>query len=288
LIFVYQEMSYFLFLDGQFLLEEKASIPITDRGLHFGDGVFVSLLLRDSLLELWESHLSHFYNDCRDMHLTPAPIINKETIKTLVELNKAQIGKWRVKIMASGRKNTEFRLADSPCAHLIITCKPVANSEDKEWKMGVYPEPLCIPFRSFKTLAHLTGLLVMQHAHEQNFDDCVCLSNNEIILETSFANLFWIQGKKVQYPSNDLHYYFGAALKSFLRACEEVLGLELQPGHYQIKDIPSDASVFRCNSFEFGPVISIAQSNFARNLTLEQQLVSAYKQVLLKNSTNVF
>ena len=46
------------------------SLPITDRALHYGDGLFETILVRDGAPRLWEQHLARLQRSCQRLALS--------------------------------------------------------------------------------------------------------------------------------------------------------------------------------------------------------------------------
>src|SRR5215813_14021559 len=49
-----------VFLNGRVLPEEQALVPLTDRGLLYGDGLFETMRVRGGRPVWWERHLARF------------------------------------------------------------------------------------------------------------------------------------------------------------------------------------------------------------------------------------
>jgi 4-amino-4-deoxychorismate lyase len=72
-----------VFLNGQFLLENQAYIPITDRGFLYGDGLFTTLRVQEGQIEFWDLHVERLRNQSQQMKIE-CPLLDVEWIKELI------------------------------------------------------------------------------------------------------------------------------------------------------------------------------------------------------------
>lgn len=51
--------------------EPGAHVPADDRGLHYGDGLFETLTVRDGVCEFWDRHMQRLRQGCERLHIPP-------------------------------------------------------------------------------------------------------------------------------------------------------------------------------------------------------------------------
>ena len=259
-----------VYLNGEFLPEGKAVIPVTDRGFLFGDGVFTTIRIQEGHPEFLEQHLQKLVQDCELLGIVP-PRISEENIHDLIRKNGADSGVWRLKIILSGGNSPELNLSKRSLGQLLMTLKPYGVSSSP-CRLTVYPYPYNTPFGGIKSLAYLDRLRIADYAKKHGFDDALVLNYEGIMLETSIANLFWKVGQEVFYPDTSLSLYNGVTLQVLLGAMEK-MDLKSWPVKAKLEEIPRDAQVFMCNSMKgFVPVISIGTKEFKRDLEFESNL----------------
>src|SRR5208282_2512566 len=59
-----------VFLNGEFVPEEKAVISVFDRGFLFGDGLFEAMLVRGGQIFRWEQHFARLRRGIEFLKLT--------------------------------------------------------------------------------------------------------------------------------------------------------------------------------------------------------------------------
>ena len=69
------------YYNGKFDLIEKMTVPMNDRAMYFGDGVYDATYSVNRTIFALEDHLDRFYNSCRLLEI-PAPMPCEELKKT--------------------------------------------------------------------------------------------------------------------------------------------------------------------------------------------------------------
>lgn len=257
-----------VFFNGQFLPEDKAFIPVTDRGFLFGDGVFTTIRLSDGYLECWLDHLKRLEDSCQKINLL-CPSIQLDWIKELVHLNQAFQGIWRLKIILTGGSSAQLSLPKNREGQLLITLKQVISHSFHPCRLCVYPRVIETSLSSIKSLAYLERLMIANYAAEQDCEEALVLSSNRQPLETSFSNLIWFYQDCLWFPHPNLSYFSGI----FLNAVIKKLPYKHCFFESSLEDIPARAHLYLCNTLHhLRPVIEIQGKQWERNEELESKL----------------
>ncbi|NGX54275.1 MAG: Aminodeoxychorismate lyase [Chlamydiae bacterium] len=245
-------------LDGKYLPEDQATIPINDRGFLFGDGLFTTILVRDGRPFFLKAHIKQLLRQCAELKITP-PQIHEEAISTLIEKNQATSGSWRLKIVITAGNGPERALPSREFGHLLLTLTPYTPPPEKPLELAVYPHPIDHSHARIKSLAFLNRFTVMEYAHEQGADDAITQSADGVLLESAFGNLFWIYEGTIYTPDPALPLYFGVTLSEFLKQTE----LPVRYGRWKVDEIPEEGSLFRTNSLTLiRPIARIGDYHF--------------------------
>jgi len=240
---------------------------------------------------LWNDHLVKFKRDCEFMNIIP-PDIQFADVEQVVLHNNAKLGHWRLKIVASGRKDSSRGLARSECEFFIISMTPFTEDEIYQEEnyhgvvLNIYPIPCYIPFAQQKTLAHLPRFMIAQYAKDSKVHDSIVRTENGILLETSFSNIFWVNDRVVYFPDISLPYYHGAALSCLLQYFQ-IHEFLLKSGFYLLDEIQETACVYRISSFLLDPIVAIEGRKFARNIDFENEFIDAFRIFKLTHSTSI-
>lgn len=266
------------YVEGRFIPYEEASIPISDRGFLFGDGAFSTIQVRDGFPLFLQTHLDQLRAQCAAFNLIMPPI-SQSLIEELIDRNQAGEGVWRLKIVVTGGDTPEIALPTRK-GRLVILIKPFQPSVHPPLKLGIFPIPFYLCHASYKSLAHLNRFYVMQEAKVQEVDDCVTLTEQGIILEAAFGNLFWVKAKTLYTPDPKLPLYFGVTIKNILKIAL-TLGYQVEFIKAPLDAIPEGASCFRVNTMQgIRAVAQIGTSLFSVNTVVERVFLNGYEDLI--------
>ncbi len=180
----------------------EAKIPVTDRGLLFGDGAYATIKVRHGTPCFLQTHLERLEQQCSSFGLI-MPAVCTSTVDELIRLNHAEEGIWRLKVIITGGDEPSLYLPERG-GRILMTLKAYEPPAFKPLKIGIFPHPFHLCHASYKSLAHLNRLYVMEEARQQGVDDCLTLTEKGIVLEMAFGNVCWIVEKTLFTPSRDL------------------------------------------------------------------------------------
>lgn len=269
-------LNYALF-NNQVLEKDKIKITPFDRGLIFGDGVFTTLLVEDGRPIFFYAHQRRLHKQAKDLGIK-APLISIDTIKTLIEQNKAERGHFKLKICITGG-SIEIKGFKKRRPGCLIGYMEEFQPHTHPLKLTLYPKPIESPSAKFKTLAYLDRFLIMDWTKSQGFDECLIVDAKLNILEALFANIFWIYDEVFFYPDPQLDLVQGITIKILQKKLQSI-GLRLMPVQSIWNKIPEKANVFLANSLVgFSPVVYLQKQKFSRNLILERQITASYQRI---------
>lgn len=249
--------SSIVYLNGKFLLEDEAFIPVTDRGFLFGEGIFTTIRVCEELPEYLEAHLEKLAKDC-ELAKIPYRKVQKDTITALIEKNHALSGVWRLKIILTA-------------GQFLMTLQPYVG-HPAEYRLTVYPYPSSRPLDRLKSLAYMDRLWMADYALKRGFDDVLVLNSEGEVLETSVANIFWREKQTLYFPDSSLSLYQGITLQRVLQAGKQ-MGMQVIPVKEKLRDISEEAQFYLCNSLRgVVPVVSIDERICLRDLEFEYRL----------------
>lgn len=228
-----------VFIDGKFVEEEKASVPISDRGFLFGDGVFTTIKIKEGSPEFFDEHLKQFLGQCEALKIHP-PSIERADVEILIQKNKANKGVWRLKIIVTGGSSNSRGL-ERRSGRLIILLEPYQETTHV-LKLSVFSGTIITPHSQLKTLSYLSRLYVAEEAKAKGVDDCIVTTQEGYLLETSMTNIFWVYQDELFTPAPTLPLLFGITLQHVIKQYPKVNFVKAA-----LKEIPADAKFF-CSS----------------------------------------
>jgi branched-subunit amino acid aminotransferase/4-amino-4-deoxychorismate lyase len=269
-----------VYLDGQFLPESEAKIPVMNRGFLFGDGAYSTIQVKEGKACFLERHLMRLKAHSQSLGIEP-PFVPVEAVERLIQENSATQGIWRLRIIVTGDENPLMRLPKRPYGHLILMLKPFIPPPYVPLRMGIFPIAIMHCHASFKSLAHLNRYYVMEYAHQQDLDDCLTKTEDGYLLEAAFGNIVLIQKEQVFTPDPKiLPLHYGVTVTVILELLQKA-GFEVNPTKIRIEDISDMSWIFRTNTMSgLRPIASIGGRDFTRNPELEGWILREYEKAM--------
>lgn len=235
-----------VFLNGEILPEIQASVPVTDRGFLFGDGVFTTCKVENGTIVQWNVHCERLRSQCATLNIHP-PELDMDFALQLIEKNQATEGTWRLKIVITGGNSSQLSLPRRTFGTVLMTLHPFEVPEGPV-RVCRYPAPVELPLAKMKTLSYLHRLMVKQYAIDRGVDDAIVCSAEGWVMESAFSNIYWREGEETVIPDLSLSLLPGTYLSSIQGCKEEKLTYE------QLRE---KEQVYLCNALCVRPCICV-------------------------------
>lgn len=241
-------MSSFVYYNGKICPDSEIKLSFGDRGFLFGDGVFTTLKVNNGVPENLDRHLDRLRKDCLYLKIVP-PYLPSSIIEDLIIANQAKEDFWRLKIIFTGGDSKNLNLQERQAGAILVTMTPYKEEILDSYTLCIYPEPVVRPTAKIKSLAYLDRFYIKDFALNKGFSDAVTTDDKGHILEAAFSNIFWVTGKKLYTPHQNLPLLWGISLAVIIEKAKE-RGLEVIETNSSMQDIPSEAHVFVCNALQ--------------------------------------
>ena len=263
-------MTVIVILNGDFIDGRDAKISVFDPGFLLGIGVFTTIKIDNGKIEFYERHIKRLKSHLRKLGLR-YPKIKKEQLLKLIQINKAFIGPWRLKIIVTGE-------------NYVITLEPYREIKTKRYHLTMFQEPVENPLAKVKTLSYAFRYYIADFAKKGGFFDAITTNANGYLLEACFSNIFWRDKNFLYTPSPKLQLMYGVSL-AVIEESGKKLGMEIKKGRYTLDMIPDSAQVFLSSSLKhFKAVDAIDKRKFKRDKPFEDKLTKAYN--IIKNQAS--
>ncbi|MBM3580213.1 MAG: hypothetical protein FJX34_05525, partial [Alphaproteobacteria bacterium] len=182
-------MSKFLYKNHELIEEKKATISIHERGFLFGDGLFETCKIFNGNILDFDRHKARIIMALDYLGFSTKVSDLQKKSQQLIRKNQVKNGVLRISISRGIGSKGYLPTHDSE-ALIIIETLP-ERELPKKIRLGISKIPTPgIPFKSISALPYT--LAKIEANKEKNFD-CVMLSPQGFIAETSCANIFWIK-----------------------------------------------------------------------------------------------
>lgn len=220
-----------VFLNGQFVPETQAVVPVNDRGFMYGDGLFETMRVFNGRPFRKAQHLERMVRGA-DYLKIKLPYTAKELQQfaaQLVEQNQMPDGVLRVTLTRGpGARGYSPKGAENPTVVMTMhEIAPLDPANPPRWTMvtSSFHIPASDPLASFKTTNKLLQIAARAQAEARDADEALLINTNNEVAETAGANLFWIYHDKICTTPTGRGALPGITRAVILEICQ-VLGLE--------------------------------------------------------------
>ena len=274
-----------VFLNGKFLSETDAFVPVNDRGFLLGDGLFETVRVAGGKPFRLAQHLERMTRGA-DLLKIKMPFTPKELqgfSAELIEKNQLPDSILRVTLTRGpGTRGYSTKGADKPTLLLMLHPVPLVNPDEPlQWSMVT--SPLRIPasdaLSSFKTTSKAFHVYARAEAEARGADEALLLNTNGEVAEAAGGNLFWVYHEKICTVPTGRGVLPGITRAVVLEICQ-ALGLETNKRVIKPEMLRQAEGIFVTTTpLGIVPVASLDGFPVAPS-PLVDQIASAYHEVL--------
>jgi len=191
-----------VFLNGRFLPETQAVVPITDRGFLYGDGLFETLRVSQGRPLWWDRHLDRLQRGADFLKLPlpwPAPELRGFAGK-LIQRNAMPESVLRLTLTrGTGLRGYSTKGANHPTISMTLHPLPPRLTSVR-LATATLRLPANDALASYKTLNKLLSILARAEAEERGADEALLLNTDGAVTEAAASNLFWLENGAVGTP----------------------------------------------------------------------------------------
>jgi branched-chain amino acid aminotransferase/4-amino-4-deoxychorismate lyase len=204
------------------------SVPIDDRGLLLGDGLFETILADAGRFEAFEAHVDRLVRGCAVLGLPPPPpgrlLTAAEAALCGAGLEQARAAVRLTWTAGSGGRGLER--PPQPRPRLLAQAAP-ASAPAGPARLATVPirRNQHSPLSRLKTLSYLDNVMARRAASTAGADEALMLNTAGELAGGAAANLFWTSGGRLFTPALDCGVLDGTKRAQVLATAAE-LGVE--------------------------------------------------------------
>ena len=189
-------MGVLVFLNGQFVPEAQAVVPVNDRGFLLGDGLFETMRVAGGRPFRFAQHLDRMARGADFMKIK-LPFIPRELERfagQLIERNQMSEAVLRLTLTRGpgGRGYTPGSEGNPTIVMTLHPVPPAANPAGWSLVTSSLRVPAGAPLAAFKTTSKILHVMARAEAVERGTDEALLLNTNGEVAETASGNLFWV------------------------------------------------------------------------------------------------
>ncbi|PST81721.1 amino acid aminotransferase [Pedobacter yulinensis] len=217
------------FVNGQFIPEHQASLPISDLALQRGYGVFDFLKTIQGKAIFLTDHLDRFYRSAASMRMDVP--LDRQALEAVIHelMRRNSLDESGIKLLLTGGTSTDGYSLQQPSLVISQSELQISTAVPKTGlSLRTYAHQRQLP--GIKTIDYLQAILLQPWLQAENADDVLYL-DGPLVRECPRANLFLIKGDQALTPENQI-------LAGVTR--KKLLTLNLDNLHIAAKDFTLD------------------------------------------------
>jgi branched-chain amino acid aminotransferase/4-amino-4-deoxychorismate lyase len=251
------------------------SVPLSDRGLLLGDGLFETLLALDGVLQGPLEHLARMARGCAVLGL---PLPDSELALSLMQAAIAdaglECGRAAVRLTyTAGSGGRGLVRPQDPSPRLFATAAPSPlPTAPARLALSRVRRNASSPTAHHKTLAYLDNVMARREALAQGADEAVMCNTDGHLACAAAANLFWIEGGVLFTPDLDCGALAGL-MRAKVLAAAGALGQTVQVVKTGAESLDKAQAIFLTNSLNGLWAVSHWQGRSVGSDPLAQQIL---------------
>lgn len=244
-------MSQWIYLNGEFVKKEDATISVFDHGFLYGDGIFEGIRIYNGNIFKCKEHLDRLYDSAHSIALT-IPLTQDEMEQVLIEsVNKNGLRDGYIRLVVSrGPGNLGLDPRSCPKANVIVIVEQLQLYSDEAYENGL--KIISVSTRrnvpdalnpKIKSLNYLNNVLVKIQANLAGVGEALMLNSQGFVAEGSGDNVFIIKNDVVYTPPSYIGALEGITRAAIIDICKKE-GYELREEPFTLHDVYVADEVF--------------------------------------------
>jgi len=277
-----------VFLNGQFVPEERAVVPVFDRSFLYGDGLFETMRVIRGKPFRWEQHIERLQSGA-DYLKIKFPFTSealRQFADDLVAKNNLPDALLRLTLSRGvGARGYSPKGAENPT--LVMSLHPALAFDAENpprWKFitSSHRLPANEPLAHYKTCNKLVQILARAEADAAGADEALLLNMDGFVVEGASSNLFWIEGDAIFTPPLAAGILPGVTRAVVLEICER-MGLRIRETNINVDKLKCSEGIFVSLS-SFGVVEATSlEGAIVKASTISKQIQEQYRDLLALN-----
>lgn len=194
-------MKQHIWLNGNLVENDRATLSVLDRCTTLGHGVFDTLLYKENNIQYGDLHFNRLLENAQALHIQ-CPIDRSQwesAIHALTAANNLQSDAVAIRTtITGGNGDRGVAMPAKPSPHIFITATP------SPFKTPLPPAKLIIAselrnegsiLSRIKSVNYAGSILAKEEARQAGVDDALMLNNKNHVCCTSVANIFFVDSK---------------------------------------------------------------------------------------------
>jgi len=259
-------------------LEINQVLDWQERGLHYGDGLFETLLKFNGEIPLWQDHYQRLKKGCERLRI---PLADESWLLQKVSRESSDRNSAVIKIIVTrGCGGRGLRLPAQNQSSIFVLKYPYIEITDENLALEVSICQTRLPInRNLAGLKHLNRLdyvlAAMEIENRDNKDEGILCDTDDFLVEGVISNLFFYDDETMYTPTLEFAGVEGVMRKRVIEYLQRQ-GIPLQVGRFSPELLLQAKECFMCNSvYGIRPIKTIDQQKYVTG-PISQMLVNEF------------
>ncbi len=265
---------------------EANAISSLDRGLHYGDGLFETIAVKNGKLQLWHQHMQRLLEGCERLGF---PVIDQKLLHAEAARllsNDANNSQSILKIILTrGVGGRGYHSPETPSVTRILLRYPWPSFPDSYWQEGVHVE-LCKTglgsnsvLAGIKHLNRLEQVMASREWCEPDVQEGLMLDQQGNVIEGTRTNLFVVKNNQLITPDLSMCGVEGV-MRGAITNIAKKTGLQVHVAAVSQEVLKTADELFLCNSIiGIWPVKSVGEIIYSSFFLTKKLMVSLEQQL---------
>lgn len=196
-------------LNGTLISDDKAAVPIDNRGLNYGDAVFETLRFSGGKIYFWEDHYFRLMAAMRILRMEipmnfSMEFLEEEILRTL-NSPKNSTGSFRIKLLVWRKTGGKYTPQTNDVEYVISfeeLASPFYVLSEANYEIELFKDHFITSglLSTLKTNNRLINILGSIYAKENEYENCLLLNENKSVVEALNGNIFLVFGNSIKTP----------------------------------------------------------------------------------------
>lgn len=278
------DLPAYSYVNGDFVRDDEAVISIKDRGFRFGDGVFETILVYESVPFQWKWHMQRLSEGLSSINIPYDVSSIRNIAKKLFRMNHFTNGFLRISVTRGAGSKGYLpdgiiipTLIMELVTHNVSIEKPVSVMFSNYVKV----DPSMLPIK-YKLMQGLQSSLARMEAQSLGCFESILLNKEGYLTEGSSSNLFWLKDEVLYTPSDECGILRGSIRNFILNES----GFNVRQGTYTPDVLVKADSIILTNvAWGILPVAEIVDNDYKFAVSdIVVKLRDILREAIVKNS----
>ena len=244
-------MSTYAYYNGEFINYEKVRIPLTDRSVFFGDGVYDAAIGEHGNIFCFEEHYERFRQSAIKVGLL-CEIKKEELFETIAELiSRSKLESYFIYFQLSAHGDERSHERRSEKTNFLTIIKPWVMPNPQKCVRICTEKDVRHSLCDVKTLNLLPAVIAATGGAKKGYDECLFVKNS-YVTECAHSNIFSIKNEVLRTPPPS-ESVLGGITASLINEIARDIGFCVKTENFTLQELVESDDVFITSTSKFCP-----------------------------------